>query len=198
MAASDDRRDKSDNETGKDAGASNGKPETGTSAVGSALMVVDPPRKGGSRGWLPARAAVIAIAAIAGAAGGAALSFGAGYGFGVADARQQAVEPTEALRASIRQLTTEITALKAVVTRPPAQPAVSTETTGLIAPARSPADNWTLYRVRNGRALVEGNGGYYEVAPGSNLPGLGPVQRITRQDGAWVVETRAGTIRPRG
>ena len=77
--------------------------------------------------------------------------------------------------------------------------AVSPETTGSVAPAKPPvARDWVLWRVRNGRALVQGNGGYFEVVPGSSLPGLGLVQRITKQNGRWVVLTRNGIIVARG
>ena len=74
--------------------------------------------------------------------------------------------------------------------------AVSSETTGSIAPAAKPdtAQGWVLWRVRDGRALVSGKGGYYEVVPGSRIPGLGLVQKITREDGRWVVTTQTGTI----
>ena len=79
----------------------------------------------------------------------------------------------------------------------PAQ--VSPETTGSIGRGDLPvATDWVLWRVRNGRALVQGNGGYFEVVSGSQLPGLGLVQRIVKQDGRWVVLTRNGVIVARG
>jgi hypothetical protein len=78
-------------------------------------------------------------------------------------------------------------------------PVVSSEVTGSIAAARPPvARDWVLWRVRNGRALVQGNGGYFEVVPGSQLPGLGLVQRIVKEGGRWVVLTRNGMIVARG
>ena len=77
--------------------------------------------------------------------------------------------------------------------------AVSPEVTGSVFRSKPPvARDWVLWRVRNGRALVQGNGGYFEVAPGSTLPGLGLVQRITKQNGRWVVLTRNGIIVSRG
>lgn len=77
--------------------------------------------------------------------------------------------------------------------------AVSQEITGSIAaPSSSVAKGWTLWRVRNGRALVQGENGYFEVAPGSRLPGLGTVERIVRRGNDWSVETRNGVILPRG
>ena len=81
----------------------------------------------------------------------------------------------------------------------PEAAAVSPEITGSITRGRLPvANDWVLWRVRNGRALVQGNGGYFEVVPGSQLPGLGLVQRIVKQDGRWIVLTRNGIIVARG
>jgi hypothetical protein len=104
------------------------------------------------------------------------------------------------------ELAARIASLADGLAKKPAAPAapakagpVSPETTGSIAPAKPPvAEGWVLWRVENGRALVQGNGGYFEVAPGSTLPGLGMVQRIMRQDGRWVVLTRNGVIVSRG
>jgi hypothetical protein len=81
-----------------------------------------------------------------------------------------------------------------------ARPApVSPEVTGSITRGNLPvANDWVLWRVRNGRALVQGNGGYFEVVPGSQLPGLGLVQRIVKQDGRWMVMTRNAVIVARG
>jgi hypothetical protein len=76
---------------------------------------------------------------------------------------------------------------------------VSPEITGSITHGNLPvASDWVLWRVRNGRALVQGNGGYFEVVPGSQLPGLGLVQRIVKQDGRWMVLTRNAVIVARG
>lgn len=76
---------------------------------------------------------------------------------------------------------------------------VSPETTGSVTAGKPPiAHDWVLWRVRNGRALVQGRPGYFEVAPGSSLPGLGLVQRIMRENGRWVVLTRNGLIVSRG
>jgi len=78
---------------------------------------------------------------------------------------------------------------------PAAAPAVSPEITGSIAPAPLPvADDWILWRVRNGRALVQSGAGYFEVETGSALPGLGIVQRIVRTDGRWMVFTPYAVI----
>lgn len=78
---------------------------------------------------------------------------------------------------------------------PPAPPSVSNEVTGSIAPAPLPvAEDWILWRVRNGRALVQGAPGYFEVETGSDLPGLGIIQRIVKEDGRWMVYTPRAVI----
>jgi len=80
-----------------------------------------------------------------------------------------------------------------------APPQVSDEVTGSITGGNLPVvQDWVLWRVRNGRALVQGNGGYFEVVPGSQLPGLGLVQRIVKAEGRWMVMTRNGVIVARG
>lgn len=53
---------------------------------------------------------------------------------------------------------------------------------------------WVLRDMHRGRAVVESRHGLYEVSPGANLPGLGPVETIRRQDGRWVVVTPKGLI----
>jgi hypothetical protein len=78
-------------------------------------------------------------------------------------------------------------------TRPGAAPG------GAAAPETKPAkppilENWVLRGVYRGRALVESRYGEFEVIPGSNLPGLGRVEDVTRQDGRWFVVTQKGLI----
>jgi hypothetical protein len=73
------------------------------------------------------------------------------------------------------------------------------ETTGSVAPKqqdRPPVVNgWMLREVFNGGAVVENERmGIFEVVPGANLPGLGRVETIRRQDGRWVVVTPKGWI----
>jgi len=76
---------------------------------------------------------------------------------------------------------------------------VSGEITGSLGSLAMPVVNdWILWRVRNGRALVQNGGGYFEIVPGSSLPGLGIVDRITRENGRWVVFTERGVILDRG
>jgi hypothetical protein len=98
-------------------------------------------------------------------------------------------------------LTAQIASLSKGLSREPvaATAPVSPEITGSIARGNLPvASDWVLWRVRNGRALVQGNGGYFEVVPGSQLPGLGLVQRIVKEDGRWMVLTRNAVIVARG
>jgi len=62
-------------------------------------------------------------------------------------------------------------------------------------PPRPPVvPDWTLRMARDGVALVEGHGAIYEAVLGAPLPGLGPVQTITREDGRWYVATPRGII----
>ena len=63
-------------------------------------------------------------------------------------------------------------------------------------PAGPPVlDGWTVRHVYNGAALIQGRfGGVIEVEPGDNLPGLGRIETIRRQDGHWVVMTSRGMI----
>jgi hypothetical protein len=57
------------------------------------------------------------------------------------------------------------------------------------------AEGWTLLDYYAGRAVIENrNGTLFEVGPGSNLPGLGRVESIKRQDGRVVITTPKGII----
>jgi len=90
----------------------------------------------------------------------------------------------------------------AAAVAPPAAP----ETTGSIAapasgdpkPGAKPpiVEGWAIRKVYDGAALIEGRYGIVEVEPGMNLPGLGRIQDIRRQDGHWVVVTPKGLIMP--
>ena len=54
---------------------------------------------------------------------------------------------------------------------------------------------WVIRDVFDGRAMLENEWlGLYEVVPGADLPGVGRVQTIRRQDGRWVVVTPKGLI----
>jgi hypothetical protein len=69
-------------------------------------------------------------------------------------------------------------------------------------PARPPGvygtpilDGWVLRDIFNGGALIQSpRNGVLEVIPGDNVPGLGRVDAIRRQDGRWVVVTSRGLI----
>jgi hypothetical protein len=92
---------------------------------------------------------------------------------------------------------------------PPTSAAAARDITGSVAayaPAPPPAaaenvppapvlDGWHVRSVYNGAALIQGRlGGVMEVEPGDNLPGLGRVETIRRQNGKWVVVTSRGLI----
>jgi hypothetical protein len=76
--------------------------------------------------------------------------------------------------------------------------AAAPEITGSIVPKQQDkppvVSGWVLREVFDGAAMVESRHGLYEVVPGANLPGLGRVQTIRRQDGRWVVVTPKGLI----
>jgi len=80
----------------------------------------------------------------------------------------------------------------------PAIIAAAADTTGSIVEKqeqRPPIlEGWILRDIFNGRAMVEGRSGLYEVGPGSTLPGIGRVEAVKRQDGRWVVVTGKGLI----
>jgi hypothetical protein len=54
--------------------------------------------------------------------------------------------------------------------------------------------NWSIRETRDGYIYVQGHGDVYQVIPGAPLPGLGPVEKIERQDGRWLVVTPKGII----
>lgn len=74
----------------------------------------------------------------------------------------------------------------------------SADVTGSIVPKqedRPPVvEGWVLREIEDGRALVQSRLGYFEVGPGSNLPGIGRVEGIRRDEGRWVVVTAKGLI----
>ena len=75
---------------------------------------------------------------------------------------------------------------------------ITPQKTALAEPKQPPTPpvvaGWTLRDVERGRALVEYRHGLYEAAPGLDLPGLGRVESVKRQDGHWVVVTAKGLI----
>jgi hypothetical protein len=55
-------------------------------------------------------------------------------------------------------------------------------------------EGWVIRDVYRGRALVQNRNSLFEIAPGSNLPGIGRVETITQQNGRWIVVTPKGLI----
>jgi len=117
---------------------------------------------------------------------------------------------------SLDRLERRVTAAPAVPPAPAATAAPVPETTGSTSSAsadsKAQADSkaaaeskdaakpaivtgWIIRDVYRGRiALLENRYGIYEVEPGSNVPGVGRVESIKRQDGRWVVVTPKGLI----
>jgi len=93
----------------------------------------------------------------------------------------------------------------AKVERRAAPPPAQTDVTGSVPaaapnpkPVAKPAivAGWAIRKVYDGSALIEGRSGIIEVEPGTDVPGLGVIQDIRRQDGHWVVVTARGLIMP--
>jgi hypothetical protein len=65
-----------------------------------------------------------------------------------------------------------------------------------VADAHPPiAEGWRLRDFYNGRAIIESRTGMlYEVGPGANVPGLGRVESVKRENGKVVVLTKGGII----
>jgi hypothetical protein len=207
-----------------------------------------------------AMAAVVALATVAGAAGGALVTASFGHVAGAAQALTASSASNPALEANVARIDADVVALKAGVehtskmevsqfnktsdrldrlekaqaepaaklaklseaveklhaTPPvaavaPAPQAAPKEVTGSIAPppaaapvnpatpkievARLPTvEDWMLRDINHGGALIEGRQGIYEVYAGDQVPGLGRIDAIRRQDGRWVVVTSRGLI----
>jgi hypothetical protein len=80
-----------------------------------------------------------------------------------------------------------------------AAPAPSPEVTGSVTPKEETkpqiAEGWRLRDFYDGRAIVESRDGtLFRVIPGSNVPGLGRVESIKRENGKVVVTTAKGII----
>ena len=87
----------------------------------------------------------------------------------------------------------------AAVPPPPPLPTVATlQLRPSVEPEAAPAiiEDWVLREVFRGRALVEGRRGFFEVAVGAPLPGLGRVEAIESRNGRMVVVTERGLIVP--
>ena len=55
-------------------------------------------------------------------------------------------------------------------------------------------EGWALRDVDHGSALIDSRQGMFEVYAGDNVPGLGRIDAIRKQDGHWVVVTSKGLI----
>jgi hypothetical protein len=104
---------------------------------------------------------------------------------------------------------TKLQRLAEAVDRLDKRTAAAPDITGSIAKPAEPApaaapppaatahvlNDWVVRDVRNGRALIESRyGGLFVVGSGASLPGVGRVESVRRQDGAWIVVTAKGTI----
>jgi len=113
-----------------------------------------------------------------------------------------------ALKLSVGNANAQLTKMSEALDRRAAAPP-SPETTGSIAkPAQVPVvlgappaplqhpivPGWTLRRVYDGAALIEGRDGIIEVEPGTTIAGLGRIDDIKKQDGRWAVFTSKGLI----
>jgi len=101
--------------------------------------------------------------------------------------------------AKIARLADAVEKLERKTSAAPSSPAVTgPEITGSIVPKQQDkppvVTGWVLREVFDGAAMVESRYGLYEVVPGANLPGLGRVETIRRQEGRWVVVTPKGLI----
>lgn len=133
--------------------------------------------------------ATVLVAAVVGGIFGALATAAVG-GRGSSD-----VVPIEAVQGTVAVLATEVRALRtAVAASLGPMAAVSPEITGSVRSVASPTDGWTVTKVEGGRALLRGNGAFYEVVEGSTVPGLGTVRRIAKEAGRWVVTTESGFI----
>jgi len=205
-------------------------------------------------GYAPLAAGIalaVAVGVLAGAAATSTLLHDSSTATATAMATASVADETRTLRATVTQLTSELTALKAGLgnaqrtttaqmgklgerldraekaqAEPAAKLAKITETvdrlekrqqqaamtppapaaladpdiTGSVLPSkegsRPPvAEGWRLRDFYQGRAVVESrNGVLFEVGPGSNLPGLGRVETIKRENGQLMVVAKNGII----
>ena len=114
-------------------------------------------------------------------------------------AEKEQAEPA----AKIAKLAESLDRLERRVAAAPASvpPAAAPDVTGAVTAvekhqAKPPAlEGWKLVDMYAGRVILASRAGQlYEVGPGSNLPGVGRVERIKREDGRIVVVTANGNI----
>jgi hypothetical protein len=92
-------------------------------------------------------------------------------------------------RAASSDITGSISAPQTIAPLPSPRPAQAA------SPSRpAVVKDWSIRETRDGYVYVQGHGDIYQVVPGAPLPGLGPVESVTRQDGRWVVTTPRGII----
>lgn len=116
-------------------------------------------------------------------------------------------ETVEKLRtASVAAPASAAVAVPAAAPTPPKETTASIQTANAAAApiplpppkpeiARLPTlEGWVLRDVANGSALIEGRQGMFEVYAGDQIPGLGRVDAVRKQDGHWVVVTSRGLI----
>lgn len=113
-------------------------------------------------------------------------------------AEKAQAEPAQRV-AKLSELMERLDKRTAAAAAQPQLQAKAPDITGSIAPKQQdrPAviSGWVLRGVFRGGAMVESDRmGLFEVVPGANLPGLGRVETIRRQDGRWVVVTPKGFI----
>jgi len=98
----------------------------------------------------------------------------------------ESIERLERRAAPTSTAATDTTATVAALAPPTLEPP---------RPAGPPVvEGWVLRGVYNGAALIQGRMGVIAVEPGDQLPGLGRIENIRRQDGRWVVVTSKGLI----
>jgi hypothetical protein len=97
--------------------------------------------------------------------------------------------------ASAELVTGSISAPQTVAPLPTPRPAPRVAAVETQSPARTQVvQGWSIRDARDGYVYVQGNGDVFQVVPGAPLPGLGPVESVTRRDGRWVVTTPRGII----
>ena len=108
-------------------------------------------------------------------------------------------EPTAKLAKIQEKIQDSIDRLERRQQQAAATPAPAPEITGSVTPKEETkpqvAEGWRLRDFYDGRAIVENrNGLLLRVGPGSNVPGLGRVESIKRENGKVVVVTAGGII----
>lgn len=145
-------------------------------------------------GAMPTRTSRLAGIALAAAIGAATGSMVTGL-FHSSPYDDGDVPPVAAMQGTIAVLAAEVRALRgAVAASLGPMAAVSPEITGSVRSGAKPTDGWSIARAADGKALLRGNGSYFEVVEGSTVPGLGVVHRIAREAGRWVVSTDGGFV----